>query len=226
MGNVSIEEVTKSIHAPKNNKAGGLDDVTAELLKHGGETVAEELIYLFNLIWEAEEVPGDWRRGATVKLPKEGNLSDCNNWRGITLLSIPGKVFCSVLLNRLREHVDSRLREEQVGVRKGRSCSEQIFTLSTIIEQSLEYQTPLIINFIDFKKAFDSIHRELLWKISKLYGVPDKSINISNTLYLNASCCVKTSVGNTWTFDIKTGVRQGCILSPFSLPHHHRLYHD
>ena len=129
-------------------------------------------------LWQAEEVPGDWRRGAIVKLPKKGNLSDCNNWRGITLLSISGKVFCSVLLNRLREHVDSRLREEQAGFRKGRSCSEQIFTLRTIIEQSLEYQTPLIINFIDIKKAFDSIHRESLWKIVKLYGVPDRFINI------------------------------------------------
>ena len=150
-----------------------------------------------------------------MTLPKKGDLSDCNNWRSITLLSIPGKVFCTVLLNRLREHVDSRLREEQAGFRKRRSCSEQIFTLRTIIEQSLEHQTPLIINFIDFKKAFDSIHRESLWKILKLYGVPDKFIDIFKTLYLNSSCCVKTSVGNTDMFDIKTGVRQSCILSPF-----------
>ena len=95
MGNVSIEEVTNSIHTLKNNKADGLDEITAELrthlLKHGGETIAEELTYLFNLIWQAEEVPGDWRRGAIVKLPKKGNLSDCNNWRGTTLLSIPRK---------------------------------------------------------------------------------------------------------------------------------------
>ena len=203
MGNISIEEVTKSIHARKNNKAGVLDEVIAELLKHGGETVAEDLTYLFNLIWRAEEVPGDRRRGAIVKLPNKGNLSDCNNWRGITLLSIPGKVFCSVLLNRLREHVDSRLREEQAGFRKGRSCSEQIFTLRTIIEQSLEHQTPLIINLIDFKKTFGSIHRESLWKILKLYGVPDKLINILKTLYLNSNYCVKTSVGNKEMFDIK-----------------------
>ena len=79
MGNISIEEVTKSIHALKNNKAGGLDEVTAELLNHGGETIAEELTYLFKLIWQAEEVPGDWRPGAIVKLSKKGNLSDCNN---------------------------------------------------------------------------------------------------------------------------------------------------
>ena len=167
-------------------------------------------------MWQAEEVRSDWRRGAIVKLPQKGNISDCNNWRGITLLSIPGNMFCSsVLLNRLREHVDNILREEQAGFRKGRSSSEQIFTLWTIIEQSIEHQTPLIFNFIDFKKAFDSIHRESLWKILKLYGVSDKFINIFKTLYLNSSCCVKTSVGNTEMFDITTGVRQDCILSPF-----------
>ncbi len=81
--------------------------------------------------------------------------------------------------------------------------------MRTIIEQSLEYQTPLIISFIEFKKAFDSIHRESLWKTLKVYGVPDKFINIFKTLYLNSSYCVKTKVRNTEMFDIKTGVRQG-----------------
>ena len=215
MDNISIEGVTKSTHALKNNKAGGMDELTAELLKHGGETLAEELTYLFNLIWQAEDVSGDRRRGAIVKLPKKGNLSECNNWRGITLLSIPGKVFCSVLLNQLRAHGNSRLGEEHTGIRNGRSCSEHIFTWRTINEQSLEHQTPMIINFNDFKKLFDSMHRESLWKILKLYGVPDKIINIFKTLYLNSSCCVKTSVGNTEIFDIKTGVMQDCNLSHF-----------
>ena len=74
---------------------------------------------------------------------------------------------------------------------------------------------PLLINYIDFKKAFDSIHSESLWKIAKTYGIPDKYINIFRSLYRNSSCCVKTRHGNTIMFDILTGVRQGCILSPF-----------
>ena len=226
MGNISIEEVAKSIHALKNNKAGGLDEVTGELLKHGRETVAEELTYLFNLIWQAEDVPGDWRHGATVKLPKKGNLSDCNNWRGITILSIPGKVFFSVLLNRLREHVDNRLPEEQAGFRKGRSCSEQIFTLMTILEKSLEH---LIINLINYQNGFDRIPHESLWEIFKLYGVPGKLTNIFKTIYLHSSCCVKTCVGNTGEmFDTETDVmQQGYILSHFLvLITIDRLFHD
>ncbi|KAJ8408552.1 hypothetical protein AAFF_G00251870 [Aldrovandia affinis] len=152
-------------------------------------------------------VPADWRSGVILTLPKKGNLSDCNNWRGIALLSIPGKVFCSVLLQRLKTEVDNILREEQAGFRKGRSSSEQIFTLRNIIEQCLELQTTLIINYIDFKKAFDSVHHESLWQIVQLYGVPSKYVNIFRALYRNSTCRVRTSSGTTDDFDIekKTG---------------------
>ena len=78
-----------------------------------------------------------------------------------------------MLLNRLQDAVDRTLRDEQAGYRRGRSCTEQ-FTLRNIIEQSLEHQQDLIINFIYFKKAFDSVHRPSLWKILKYYGIPDR----------------------------------------------------
>jgi len=64
-----------------------------------------------------------------IKLSKKGSLKDCNNWQGITLLSTPGKVFSSVLLNRLQDAADCTLRDEQAGFRKGRSWVEQIVTL-------------------------------------------------------------------------------------------------
>jgi len=116
-GNFSPQEVKKAISSLKNNKSAGLDGITAELLKHGKEVVVDELTNLFNLIWEREEVPADWRHGVIITLPKKGNLSDCNNWRGITLLSVPGKAFCSVLLNRLKVKIDQTLRQEQAGFR-------------------------------------------------------------------------------------------------------------
>ena len=111
--------------------------------------------------------------------------------------------------------IDDRFREEQAGFRKGRSCCEQIFTLRNIIEQCVEFQKPLHITFIDFKKASDSIHRESIWKIARLYGIPEKFIKIFKNIYLNSTCCIKTVEGFTDYFPIETGVRQGCILSPF-----------
>lgn len=215
MGPITSTEVEEAIRALKHNKAPGLDQISAELLKYGGTAVVQRLVELLNECWKNERVPDDWRKGVIIKLPKKGNLSDCNNWRGITLLSVPGKVLCTILLRRLHDEIDKCLREEQAGFRRGRSCSEQIFTLRNIIEQSSEFQQAVIINFIDFKKAFDSVDRESLWNILQTYGIPQHYINIFRNLYTNSRCCVKTENGTTDFFTIETGVRQGCILSPF-----------
>ena len=98
---ITIEETQAAIRILKNNKAPGIDQIAAELLKHGGNGLAQKMAVLLNQCWQQECVPAEWRKGVVVKLPKKGNLTDCNNWRGITLLSVPGKVFCIVLLRRL-----------------------------------------------------------------------------------------------------------------------------
>ena len=83
-----------------------------------------------------------------------------------------------------------------------------------MIEQSLEFRQRLSINFIDFIKAFDSIHRETLWKIARTYGVPQDFVAIFKNLYEGSECCIRTEDGDTSFFKIRTGVRQGCVLSP------------
>ena len=114
----------------------------------------------------------------------------CDNWRGITLLSAPSKVFCHILLGILDSAIDKRLREEQAGFNKGRGCIDQIFTIRNIIEQCLEWNSPLYINFIDFQKAFDSLHRGTLWKILQSCGVPDKLIVLIKLFYHHFECSV------------------------------------
>ncbi|XP_013401097.1 uncharacterized protein LOC106166982 [Lingula anatina] len=166
------EEVRNAIIAMKNGKASGIDNIHAEMLKADVGMATNLLTDLFSTIWEKDTIPDDWTKGLIVKLPKKGNLHECDNWRGITLLSIPSKIFCRVLLKRIDRAIDSRLREEQAGFQKGRGCIDQIYALRNIIEQCLEWNTPLYINFVDFKKAFDSVHRETLWKILLSYGVP------------------------------------------------------
>ena len=118
-------------------------------------------------------------------------------------------------IKRLHEAMDSQLREEQAGCRKDRSCCEQIVTFRSVIEQCLEFQKPLYINFVDFKKAFDIVPRESIWKIAHINGIPYKFINIFRSIYQNSTCCIKTEDSFTYYFSIETGVRQGCVLSPF-----------
>ncbi|VDP84882.1 unnamed protein product, partial [Schistosoma mattheei] len=73
----------------KNGKAAGPDNIPAEALKSDVEVTTSMLYPLFKEIWEKEQVPMDWREGHLVKIPKKGDLSKCEKYRGITLLSIP-----------------------------------------------------------------------------------------------------------------------------------------
>uniref|UniRef100_A0A3P9MG11 Reverse transcriptase domain-containing protein n=1 Tax=Oryzias latipes TaxID=8090 RepID=A0A3P9MG11_ORYLA len=204
------EEIVSVIKSLKSNKAPGHDNLNAELFKTDTETASKILQPFFKTVWISASIPEEWTKGVIIKIPKKGTLSECNNWRGITLLSIPSKIMAKIIINRLSEAVNAILRKEQAGFRKGRRCTEQIFALRNIIEQSAEWQQQLSVNFIDFEKAFDSVHRDSLWRILRAYGVPTHMIKLIRSFYNNYRCCVGGS--DIW-FEVKTGVRQGCVMS-------------
>ena len=204
------EEIISAIKSMKNRKAPGKDNLNAELFKADPDLAAKMLLPLFEDIWEEKEVPNDWNEGIIIKIPKKGALSNCDNWRGITLLSIPSKIMAKIIIRRISDAVDLHLRKEQAGFRKGKRCLDQIFILRNIIEQCTEWQRQLYINFIDFEKAFDSIHRDSLWRILRAYGIPQHIVLLIRSFYDHFTC----SVGNSdHRFQVKTGVRQGCVMS-------------
>jgi len=173
------------------------------------------LYELFGKIWEMNEIPDDWKEGYLIKLPKKGDLKECKNWRGIMLLPTAGKVLNRIILERLKVEVDKRLREEQAGFRKDRSCADQIATLRIILEQSLEWNSPVYATFVDYEKAFDSVAREVLWKLLRHYGIPEKYITLKQKTYEKCTCRVIHNGVLSELFEKLTGVRQGCLLSPF-----------
>ena len=208
-------EIRKAVKQLKNNKAPGPDGIPAEAIKADTETSVNMLHELFTEIWRAEDIPEEWKEGHIIKLPKKGDLSACGNYRGIMLLSAPGKVLNRVILVRIKSAVDKKLRDMQAGFRTERSCADQIATLRIIIEQSLEFNSPLYMNFIDFEKAFDSLDREVLWKLMEHYGIPIKFIRLVQNMYQGMKCKVVHEGYLSDPFEITTGVRQGCLLSPF-----------
>ena len=83
---ISKGEVKNAINSLKNGKAAGVDNTVAELLKADIKTTTQKLHEIIQTIWENEVMPHEWLKGLIVKLPKKGNLKECTNWRGITLL--------------------------------------------------------------------------------------------------------------------------------------------
>ena len=213
-GPITMVEVTRALKSLKNGKAAACDNIPPEAWKEGGLVSAKVLHSLLNKFWTAEDIPQDWKLGLLVKLPKKDDLSLCTIWRVIMFLTISSKVLCRIILERMKDALDSRLQDEQAGFRKERSCCDQIATLRIIVEQSLEWNTSLYMVFIDFEKAFDSIDRNTLWKILRHYGVPEKIIKMIQVFYVGFQAKVLHKGDMTEAFEMTTGVRQGCLLSP------------
>ena len=96
----------------KNNKASGSDGIAAELFKVTSQENAIILQKLFRKILAEEKVPEEWLQGLIVKIPKKGDLSDCNNWRGVTLLNVATKVLSKCIFSRIQEPIEKILRKQ------------------------------------------------------------------------------------------------------------------
>ena len=139
------------------------------------------------------------------------------NYRGISLLPIAAKIYNKLILNRLRPKLQPILRKNQNGFRPGRSTLNQILTLRRIIEEITFCNKTASLIFVDFSKAFDSIHRDQMFEILQLYGIPLPIIDAIKVLYTNTSSSVLTHDGETSSFNITAGILQGDTLAPFLL---------
>lgn len=206
-------ELEAAIKKLKNGKSPGPDGIAAELFKCNPRRMATLLRPIIREVWVNKRIPERWKDGVIITIPKKGDLSQCINWRGITLLNTIEKLLAIVISNRLAPVLDELLRPNQAGFRKGRSCTDQINTLRIIIEQSVEWRTSLYILFVDFERAFDSLDRNAIWSALANLGVPDHIIQLIQELYSGASCRVRHLGAEGEAFSINTGVRQGCVLS-------------
>ena len=107
-----------------------------------------------------------------VPLHKTNDRKVCNNYLGISLLNIPGKVLALILFERLQAIIETQLMDTQCGFRKGRSTANQIKVTRQVVGKVREYQTLVYLCFVDLSKAYDSVNRTALLVILKLHGVP------------------------------------------------------
>jgi hypothetical protein len=209
-----IDEVRAAIKKLKNHKAAGVDGIHAEMVKAGGETMVKLLHKMLEKIWILEIVPDDWMKAIVIPLVKKGDATLCENWRGISLLSVLSKVYTNVILSRLVIATDSKNSEIQAGFRRGRGCSDQIFVMRRLMEQTRRDGKPLYLCFVDLKAAYDTVNRSALWEVLLEYGISDKLCRMIKCLYKATEAAIKCEGEISDWFEVRTGLRQGCLLSP------------
>ena len=174
----SEEEVKKPIKQLSSGKAPGADAIPAKVynyFKHGGDTLLQKLTDLFRLMWDEGVIPQQLKDASIIRLYKNGNRQLCDNYRGISLLAIAGKILARVLLNRLIVHLEQGLLpESQCGFRGGRGTVDMIFAARQLQEKCQKQYDDLFITFIDLTKAFNTVCRDGLWQIMEKFGCPRK----------------------------------------------------
>ena len=213
---ISKEEVKMAVGELKTGKAAGLDGCAVEAVKNGGASLIEWLVRLLNVCFLAGCVPLDWRSACIVPLYKgKGDKFVCSNFRGISLLSVVGKLYGRVLIRRVREGTEGVIREEQGGFQKGKGCVDQIFAVRQICEKFVEKGREVFWAFMDLEKAYDRIDRDGMWHMLSLYGVGGKLLKGVKSFYVDSRACVRVGSGVSDWFPVKVGLRQGCVMSPW-----------
>ena len=212
---ITFTEVQNSVYRMKTGKATGLDEIPSEILRI--PTCIQLLHRIISYCFENKVSPAAWRTGVITPIPKDGgNPRDPLGYRGITLISIPCKVYADILNVRIQSWLEENnlLAEEQNGFRANRNCVDHIYSLYSVINNRKIKKQSTFICFVDFRKAFDTVDRSCLWyKLMKI-GISGRILEAVQSLYDDVTCSVRVNNYLTEAFRVENGVKQGCKLSP------------
>lgn len=207
-------EVTEAINGMKNNKAPDSSGIASEHLKYGCEFITPILTKLFNLVLQSGKIPTIFKGGTLTPVHKKGKPAyDTGNYRGITVTSIIGKVFETILLEHQNAAVESTQSDMQFGFTAGCSPAMASLVVTEGIAESRDRKQPLYCAALDACKAFDVVdHNSLLLKL-KNSGLPHSWWKLKQDTYNGIWSKVKFNGVTSREFTIHQGVRQGGITS-------------
>ena len=212
-GAFSQTELQKAKKSLKRGRQTGSDNTAPEVLQ---TCDFDDIVLSFanELILDGQK-PQQWSDIDLIPLPKSGDLTDTQNYRGISLISTVAKLINKMILNRIQPKIDKHLRPNQNGFRPGRRTTSHILALRRLIEGVKSRNRKAVILYIDFRKAFDSINRRKMEKILKAYDIPPNLLKCIMKMYENTRAKVISPDGETDFFQILTGVLQGDTLAPY-----------
>ena len=211
-----IHKVEEKLKALKPNKSPGPDLISNDILRSTSKNVSKPLSLLFTQSINTGELPQDWKTANVSPIYKNGNKQHAENYRPISLTSVPCKIMESIIKENLVNYLEMNnlLSDTQYGFRSKRSCTLQLLEVYDIWTESLDHGIPIDMLYLDFQKAFDSVpHLRLIEKLHNL-GIDGKLLNWIHSFITNRTQRVMIGDSSSNWVQVKSGVPQGSVLEP------------
>eukprot|EP00978_Attheya_sp_CCMP212_P004001 scaffold8535_cov32-Attheya_sp.AAC.1 len=192
----------------------GESSITGRAIKALGLVSKQIIEEIFSAVWHGDSDYKEWHEAILKWLPKKGNLSQANNWRGICLGDALAKIFSSILTERLNEVMKVEGIENKFGSQPLRGCQDGLFVIRTMLELRRNHNLPTWALFVDLVKAFDTANHALMYRILEKYGVPPQLCNVIKSLYEDASVNLKVGTADPRSTPYTVGVKQGDAMAP------------
>jgi len=153
------------------------------MIKCGENELLNRMYELLRQIWEEERIPEEWKETIIVPIHKRGDRDRRENYRGIALGNAAFEILSNIMLGKIKPYIEKFMGDYQNGFRYKRSVIDNIFALKITREKLWEYTQSVQYLFIDFQKAYDSIHRATLWECMKEFKLPTKLLICGKHVY-------------------------------------------
>lgn len=211
---VTVDEIRSQLKRMRPRKAADDHGIIAEFLSKGSDLLMQMIADMFTSIMKPRTaVPDYWKVSSIRVLFKKGDERLPENYRPICIIPIMYKLFSRVLCGRIKDKLLAEQSEDQAGFRPNYSCDDHLFAITLLAEKCNEFNLPLWVATLDFKKAFDSITHASIWESLNALGVNRAYINILSRLYHGQRAQVKGDAMSR-NFDILKGTKQGDPISP------------
>ena len=208
---IEMDDLIKLFQEIDITKSSAIEYLSSNILKDAFICLINQMTFLYNLSFNTGIFPDDWKMAQTTSLPKDGDLTQCNNYRPISLLPLPGKIAEKIAHNRPINYLEFNeiLNKKQGGFRKNSSTINSISEFTHEMFSAINNRDISLATFIDFSKAFDTVNHKILINKLRHYGINGKNLSWVENYLLNRKQCTIVNGKSSDYLDVTYGVPQG-----------------